>query len=577
MSALPGVESASVARVAMFGPDAMLSLADRRTQRRRDNVFQSQGGDASAGNRSDAVANSNVVGAGYFRTMGIALCSGRDFDDTDRRRTALLVVVVNDAFVARHFPAPAADRRSASASAAPRARGARSSAWSANSKYSTLVRAVPTPIVYLPLTQNHETGMTLYVRTAGDPGRSCASSAREIQALEPNLPVPAIQPMSDTIGTSLYAGADGRVAHRRASAGSRCCSPSIGVYGVLAFSIARRTREIGIRLALGADRRDIFRLVLREGMWLVGDRHRDRSGGRRVSARRRSRGFLYGVEARDTLTFATAPVILLAIALAACAGSGVARDKGAADDGVESLTSRPGVCEAVRMTPTLSPRTQRIRSVVSMLLALGFISAAVATFAQHSAPQPAPVRAAADPASVARGEYLANSVAMCVQCHSGRDDRGEIIEAEKFRGGAIPATSPWAIKPFAFRAPGIAGLPGMTDEQVILLLTTGRGGDRRPPQAPMPPFRMARADAEAIVAYLRNEDGRSGRVGSGQLTPTRQDSRPDPTLLRSQRHHRIDPRRAARGNPRRDQRRCAKRDRGRDERAWIVRRRLVQE
>ena len=103
----------------------------------------------------------------------------------------------------------------------------------------------------------------------------------------------------------------------------------------------------------------------------------------------------------------------------------------------------------------------------------------------------------------ARGEYLANSVAMCVQCHSGRDERGEIIEAEKFRGAAIPAASALPAKKFAYRAPAIAGLPGMTDEEVILLLTTGRGGTRPPPQPPMPPFRMARADAEAIVAYLR--------------------------------------------------------------------------
>ena len=182
----------------------------------------------------------------------------------------------------------------------------------------------------------------------------------------------------------------------------------------------------------------------------------------------------------------------------------MAGDAGAADGGVQSLTARPGVCEAVRMTPTsTSLRTHRHRLLVSTVVALGLIGAAVATSAQNSTPPQTPGRAAADPASVSRGEYLATSVAMCVQCHSGRDDRGEIIEAEKFRGGAIPATSPWSTKPFAYRAPAIAGLPGMTDEQVILLLTTGRGGDRPAPQAPMPPFRMARADAEAIVAYLR--------------------------------------------------------------------------
>jgi hypothetical protein len=111
--------------------------------------------------------------------------------------------------------------------------------------------------------------------------------------------------------------------------------------------------------------------------------------------------------------------------------------------------------------------------------------------------------AAADPALVARGEYLANSVAMCVQCHSGRDAAGHIIEAEKFKGGAIPFKSPWPSEEWAYRAPAIAGLPGMTDAQVIALLTEGKGLDRPAPRRPMPPFRLSLADAQAIIAYLR--------------------------------------------------------------------------
>jgi mono/diheme cytochrome c family protein len=108
--------------------------------------------------------------------------------------------------------------------------------------------------------------------------------------------------------------------------------------------------------------------------------------------------------------------------------------------------------------------------------------------------------------AVAHGEYLANSVAMCVQCHSTRDERGNIIETQKFRGGTIPFTSPWpAGREWPHQAPNLAGLPGFTDEQVIGLLTTGSmGGGRQMPRPPMPPFRMSRADAEAIVAYLRS-------------------------------------------------------------------------
>ncbi len=104
----------------------------------------------------------------------------------------------------------------------------------------------------------------------------------------------------------------------------------------------------------------------------------------------------------------------------------------------------------------------------------------------------------------ARGEYLANSVAMCVQCHSGRDSDFNIIEAQKFRGGAIPVLPPNEGKRWAFRAPNISGLPGFTDDQIVSLLTTGAIEGRQPPKPPMPPFRMNADDAKAIAAYLRN-------------------------------------------------------------------------
>lgn len=104
---------------------------------------------------------------------------------------------------------------------------------------------------------------------------------------------------------------------------------------------------------------------------------------------------------------------------------------------------------------------------------------------------------------VARGEYLANNVAMCVQCHSPRDERGNILASEKFTGAPIPVRGPEWAGPWAYRAPAIAGLHGFTDDQIVMLLTEGHLGDRPAPQRPMPPFRMNKQDAEAIVAYLR--------------------------------------------------------------------------
>ena len=149
------------------------------------------------------------------------------------------------------------------------------------------------PVAYLPLAQNHETGMTLYVRASVPPESLAAARAPRDQALEPNLPVPAVQTMPETIGTSLYAarmgawllGAFGALALLLAV---------IGIYGVLSFSISRRTREMGIRLALGADSRRVFLLVVRDGMLLVGIGIVIGLGGGLAGARSLST-FLYGV------------------------------------------------------------------------------------------------------------------------------------------------------------------------------------------------------------------------------------------------------------------------------------------
>ncbi len=130
-------------------------------------------------------------------------------------------------------------------------------------------------------------------------------------------------------------------------------------------------------------------------------------------------------------------------------------------------------------------------------LVAALVGAAVMTFSV-AAQTPGPS------GDVARGEYLVNSVAMCVQCHSPRDASGNIIEGRKLTGAPMPVRGPAWSGPWAYQAPAIARLSGFTDDQVIMLLTEGHAGDRPKPRPPMPPFRMAREDATAIVAYLRS-------------------------------------------------------------------------
>jgi len=108
------------------------------------------------------------------------------------------------------------------------------------------------------------------------------------------------------------------------------------------------------------------------------------------------------------------------------------------------------------------------------------------------------------PGHVEHGRYLAEHVAMCVECHSGRDAQGNILETELFLGGPIPFAPPWP-NDWATRAPRNRGLPGYTDEQALRLLTEGAiGRDGKPLRPPMPRFRMTPQDASDVIAFLRS-------------------------------------------------------------------------
>ncbi len=104
-----------------------------------------------------------------------------------------------------------------------------------------------------------------------------------------------------------------------------------------------------------------------------------------------------------------------------------------------------------------------------------------------------------------RGKYFVEQVAMCVQCHTPRDASGGLLRDKYLAGAPVPVNSPpYPNTKWAARAPAIAGLPGYTSEQGIRLLTEGITSNGRRPDPPMPPFRFTRADAAAIVAYLKS-------------------------------------------------------------------------
>jgi mono/diheme cytochrome c family protein len=106
--------------------------------------------------------------------------------------------------------------------------------------------------------------------------------------------------------------------------------------------------------------------------------------------------------------------------------------------------------------------------------------------------------------NIEHGRYLTEQVAMCVECHSGRDEQGTIIPADRYMGGAIPPGPPWSVG-WANRAPRNKGLPGYNDDQALRLLMQGAiNREGRQLQPPMPRFRMTAQDAADVIAFLRS-------------------------------------------------------------------------
>jgi predicted permease len=310
---MPGVEQASVARVAVLsGSGRVLGLMVEGREGYPDEFVFGEG--VGAVTADPTRINANVVGPGFFRTLGIPLVAGRDFNEQDVEGRPP-VVLVNETAAKMHFRGdnPVGKRVSFRGRQGP---------WReivgvvSDSRYRELGEAA-LPVAYMPLAQNHETGMTLYVRTAVPPASLIGSLRREIQAIEPHLPMANMQTMTETIGASLYAARMGAWL-LAVFGGLALLLAAIGIYGVLSFSISRRTREMGIRLALGAEARDVFRLVVRDGMVLVGIGVTIGLLGGLAGARSLA-SFLYGVPTSDLPTFAAMTIVLTAVALVACA------------------------------------------------------------------------------------------------------------------------------------------------------------------------------------------------------------------------------------------------------------------
>jgi predicted permease len=262
--------------------------------------------------KSDTVrAVVNTVDPAYFETAGIDIRTGRDFTDLDRDASAP-VAIVNETMARELWPAGAIGRRIQ----LPGETQLRQVVGIARTANYTAWGEPPQFCIYVPLEQNYSDTMALYIRTNGDPLQQITPVEREIHAAGPQIVVTMPRTGRQIIDGGLFSARMG-VAMLSVFGLLALGLASVGLYGILAYSAARRQREMGLRMALGASRVSVLRLVLGQGMSLVLAGIVIGFAASLATSGILSR-MLYGVSGTDPLSVAAAAFILIAVALVAC-------------------------------------------------------------------------------------------------------------------------------------------------------------------------------------------------------------------------------------------------------------------
>jgi predicted permease len=253
----------------------------------------------------------NTIDENYLATMQIPLVGGRNFDSRDSA-SAPPVVVINQTMAQRYWP-----KRSAL--------GGRMQIEGKTFQVVGILRDMkyndvaepPTPFFFLPFSQHYTPAMTLHIETSGDPASFAAPVMAEIRRLDPEQPVQEVVTLHHFFQEgALFANR--LIAQLVTAIGLfGLLLATIGLYGVIAYSVSRRTREIGIRMAIGANRSEVLRLILRQGaaLTLIGVAL---GSGLALLLSPVLRSQLVGVNPRDPVVFLSVPLLLSTVSLLAC-------------------------------------------------------------------------------------------------------------------------------------------------------------------------------------------------------------------------------------------------------------------
>jgi putative ABC transport system permease protein len=304
LAALPGVESAALTSSLPLLEEDIFGSG-----------FYAEGKPKPQNSSEVPITFKSDVSPGYFRTMGMRLVSGRDFNEADAEGKEK-VVIVDETFARRIF-----------ADEDPVGRRVIFSGTISDPQWWTVVGVVGAVRhyglkkdsrmhAYQPYQHASRGAMTIVARATGDPTSLTAALRNGVAALDKDLPLYAARPMTEVVATAMWDDKYVGILFGLFAALALSLA-AVGIYGVVSYSVTQRTREIGVRVALGAQTGDVVWMIIRQGLALAGLGAAVGLGGAALAGRL-MKSLLFNVSVTDPAIFTLLPLSLLVVALAAC-------------------------------------------------------------------------------------------------------------------------------------------------------------------------------------------------------------------------------------------------------------------